>query len=365
MVTVFVPGVFDVFHVGHLSYLKRASEAGDYLVVGVQDDREVRRLKKVDPVIPLMERMTIIEHLCFVDEVVSYVDVFQGPLLAGLDVDVLAVGEEYGATGQYPDQKRTLQFCEKNGIRIHRIPRTRHVSSTLIRSRLQAFWNSRSELVKDLPAGVTVLGSHQGDQQRIAEQTVQEVALVVDQVASPEEKTLLDLGCGDGRQLVDLARSFRKVIGVDFAETLLEIARRRLDEAGLSGDLVVGNAVQYEPHQPIDVVLLSGLLPCIDDDQAARVAEKLRRHAQTGGQLFVRTSVGLERRIDVVNQYSSELKSRYTAYYRIDQEIIDLFAQNGWQLEHSEMLYQHRADSGVKWYQFGADADEQTRRFAA
>jgi glycerol-3-phosphate cytidylyltransferase len=365
MVTVFVPGVFDVFHVGHLSYLKRASEAGDYLVVGVQDDREVRRLKHVDPVIPLMERMTIIEHLRFVDEVISYVDVFQGPLLTGLEVDVLAVGEEYGSTDQYPDQKRTLQFCEENGIRVHRIPRTREISSTIIRKRLQSFWNSRSEHVKDLPAGVTVLGSHQGDQRLIVEQTSREVALVADQVVSPEDKVLLDLGCGDGRQLVDLARSFRKVIGVDFAESLLKLARRRLDEAGLSGELIVSDAIEYEPDQPIDVFLLSGLLPCIDDDQAARVADKLRRHAQAGRQLFVRTSVGLERRIDVVNQYSTELKSRYTAYYRTDEEIIGLFAKNGWQLESSEMLYQHRADSGVKWYQFSGIADEQMRRFAA
>ena len=365
MVTVFVPGVFDVFHVGHLNYLKQASEVGDYLIVGVQDDREVRRLKKIDPVIPLAERMTIIEHLRFVDEVVSYVDVFQGPLLTGLDVDVLAVGDEYGATDQYPDQKKTLQFCEANGIRIHRIPRTRRVSSTMIRDRLRSFWNSRSKLAEELPAGVTVLGSHQGDQLKGMEQTAREIRLVVDQVDSPEEKTLLDLGCGDGRQLVELARSFCKVIGVDFADGLLKLARRRLDDAGLSGDLVECDVVQYETDQPIDVILLSGLLPSIDDEQAARVAKKLQRHSRTGVQLFVRTSVGLEGRIDVVNQYSTELQSRYTAYYRTDEETIELFANHGWQLKRSEMLYQHRADSGVKWYQFGAKADEQTRRMVA
>lgn len=365
MVTVFVPGVFDVFHVGHLSYLKQAAAAGDYLIVGVHDDREVRRLKKIDPVIPLAERMAIIEHLRFVDEVISYVDVFQGPLLTGLGVDVLAVGEEYGVTNQYPDQRRTLQFCADHGIRVHRIPRTRHISSTIIRERLQTFWNSRSALVEDLPAGVTVLGTHQGDQRRIAEQTAQEVALVIDQVDSPGDKVLLDLGCGDGRQLVQLARSFRKVIGVDFAESLLDLARQRLDSAGLAGDLVLANAIEYEPDQPVDVFLLSGLLPCIDDVQAACVAEMLRHHSQAGRQLFVRTSIGLERRIDVVNQYSTELNSRYTAYYRTNEEILDLFARSGWRLERSEILYQHRADTGVKWYQFAAQTSAQTPRLAA
>jgi cytidyltransferase-like protein len=57
MTRVYVPGVFDVFHIGHLNYLKSASENGDYLIVAVQDDREIMKQKGVAVVTPLPERV--------------------------------------------------------------------------------------------------------------------------------------------------------------------------------------------------------------------------------------------------------------------------------------------------------------------
>lgn len=365
MVKVFAPGVFDVFHVGHLGYLKQASQAGDHLIVGVQDDRAVRRQKSVDPVIPLADRMTIIEHLCFVDEVISYVDIFQGPLLTGLDVDVLAVGEEYGATELYPDQQRTLDFCQQNGVRVHRIPRTEHVSSTNIRQQLRGFWNSRAKLADDLVSGVTVLGSSQGDQQLTAERTAYEVGLVVNNVQDTDRKTLLDLGCGDGRQLVELAKHFDNVIGVDYAGELLKLAQRKLDAARLEAQLIESDAITFSTDTSVDAILLSGLLPYMDDNQIHQILNNLDNHVRDGVQLFVRTSIGTERRIDVVNQFSQELGARYTAYYRTHAEIVDLFLEHGWRLERSEMLGQHRADSGVKWYEFTANTESQRKRLAA
>lgn len=133
MKRLFVPGVFDVFHVGRLNYLRNASEHGDYVIVGVQDDRAVKACKDIDPIVPLADRMSIVEALRFVDEAVSYKDVFQGPLLEGLAIDVFAAGQEYGASGDYPDQKKTLAFCRERGIEVVQIPCTQRVSSTQIR----------------------------------------------------------------------------------------------------------------------------------------------------------------------------------------------------------------------------------------
>ncbi len=365
MVRVFCPGVFDVFHVGHLNYIKRASEAGDYLIVGVHDDREVKRCKGIDPIIPLAERMAIIEHLRCVDEVVSYVAVFQGPLLEGLRIDVLAVGEEYGNNDDFPIQKETLAYCRRHGIKVVHIPRTRHISSTQIRTKLREFWQSRASRIEALPAGVTVLGSYQGHQQRIREATAREVGLVLDAVESPDQKTLLDLGCGDGRQLSELSQAFATVIGVDYAGELLEIARKRLADIGRTAKLIERNAVEFEMDAQVNVILLSGLLPCLDDEQAERIANNLRKHAQQGTQLFVRTSNGINGRINVVNQFSAELGSYYTAYYRTNEEVVRLFNQHGWQLEQTQSLYQHRPDTGVWWYQFRSSASQDRQSQAA
>ena len=366
MVRVFVPGVFDVFHIGHLNYLKNASSAGDYLIVGIQDDREVRKCKGIAPVIPLHERMAIIENLRFVDEVVSYMSAFQGPLLTGLGIDVLAVGEEYGNNEQFPEQKTTLAFCEENDVGVHRIPRTNEVSSTKIRAQLKSFWQSRAQMADDLPSGVTVLGTHNGNQNKVSEQTAHEIQLIMGSVENPQEKTLLDLGCGDGRQLIELCRSFGESTGVDYAGELLNLAGRRAQQESLPLDLVEADAVAYRGTKPVDVLVLSGLLPCIDDLQFAQLLRNLDTHSKPGTQLFVRTSIGTEKRLNVINQFSTDLNSYYTAYYRTEDEVIDTFTKRGWQLEKTEALYQHREDTRVAWYEFRymPHAEQELRRAA-
>jgi len=103
----------------------------------------------------------------------------------------------------------------------------------------------------------------------------------------------------------------------------------------------------------------------LDDEQAERIVSNLRRHAEQGAQLFVRTSNGLNGRINVVNQFSEVLGSNYTAYYRTNDEIVGLFSRVGWQLEQSLPLYQHRPDTGVWWYQFRSAASQGRQSQAA
>lgn len=352
MVRVFVPGVFDVFHIGHLNYLMAAAEEGDELIVGVQDDREVESAKGVPLVHPLAERIAIIEQLKCVDEVISYIDVFQGPLLEALEIDVFACGEEYGKDERFPVQRDTLAYCAENGIRVAHIPRTPEVSSTRVRSRLKEFWASRAAKDADLPAGVTVLGSFGGDQDKVSEETRREVELVLSSVEKPANCRLLDAACGDGRLLVHLASQFDHAVGIDYVGDLLSIAERRLDGAGLKAELFEADVTQFEYEGQFDVILLSGILPCLDDQQCRLMIEKLSDWASPNCKLLVRSSVGIEKRINVVNQYSSELKTRYTGYYRTVEETTALFTSIGWQQVEMMQLYQHREDTAVWWFDF-------------
>ena len=66
----YTTGVFDMFHVGHLNLIKRAKLECDYLIVGVSTDELVWKKKK-EPIIPFVERLAIVEHIEFVDEVVQ------------------------------------------------------------------------------------------------------------------------------------------------------------------------------------------------------------------------------------------------------------------------------------------------------
>ena len=89
-------GCFDVLHVGHVRYLAGARELGDVLVVGVNSDAQVERLKGPGrPIMSANERAELVDSL----ESVTYVTVFDEPtveeLLLALKPDVHAKGTDY------------------------------------------------------------------------------------------------------------------------------------------------------------------------------------------------------------------------------------------------------------------------------
>ena len=81
MKRVFRPGIFDLFHIGHLNCIKEASKYGDELIIGVQDDRVVEENKGVKPTIPLAHRIQILSHLKGVNRVISYKGSNLSPIL--------------------------------------------------------------------------------------------------------------------------------------------------------------------------------------------------------------------------------------------------------------------------------------------
>jgi len=93
---VFANGCFDLLHVGHVRYLEAARSLGDLLVVGVNGDEAVRRLKgEGRPVLPERERAELVAALRAVD----YVTIFHEPtvmeLLLALRPDIHAKGTDY------------------------------------------------------------------------------------------------------------------------------------------------------------------------------------------------------------------------------------------------------------------------------
>ena len=89
-------GCFDLLHVGHVRYLKAARGLGDALVVALNSDASVRRLKGPGrPVIPADERAELIGALASVDLVVVFDDDSAEALIARLRPDVHAKGTDY------------------------------------------------------------------------------------------------------------------------------------------------------------------------------------------------------------------------------------------------------------------------------
>jgi len=97
---VFTNGCFDIIHAGHVGYLKEAKKQGDRLIVAINDDESVKRLKgKGRPINPIDRRMAVVSGLESVDWVVSFTEDTPENLLLELKPDLLIKGGDYGIEG--------------------------------------------------------------------------------------------------------------------------------------------------------------------------------------------------------------------------------------------------------------------------
>ncbi len=132
----YVPGAWDMFHIGHLNILKRARENCDWLVAGVVTDDALFQMKGKYPIIPFEERLAIVEAIGLVDEAV--VDHSQNKLEVWERVhfDVLFKGDDWRGTAKGAKLERDLVAV---GARVEYFPYTLHTSSTELR-RVLAEW---------------------------------------------------------------------------------------------------------------------------------------------------------------------------------------------------------------------------------
>jgi len=129
---VFVGGVWDLFHVGHLNILEKAKRYGTILIVGVSTDELVLRYKGIYPVIPLAQRMRILKSLACVDFVVSQSVLADVGLLEDWDVDVFVTGEDWKDKRNPPEGYAWI----KENLEMIFLPRTEGISSTSIKKEL-------------------------------------------------------------------------------------------------------------------------------------------------------------------------------------------------------------------------------------
>lgn len=117
MTRVYTSGVFDLFHVGHLSVLKKAKEFGDYLIVGVHSDEDVESYKR-SPIIPLEQRCEIIRNIKCVDEVIV------APLTPNNDesfykmnkIDIHVAGDNMEHMYKLPHEMGIMRYVPRNPL---------------------------------------------------------------------------------------------------------------------------------------------------------------------------------------------------------------------------------------------------------
>lgn len=93
---VFTNGCFDILHLGHVDYLEKGREKGDKLIVGLNSDASVNRLKgSKRPIVPEVSRLMVLASLMFVDAVVVFDEDTPLDLISELKPDILIKGNDY------------------------------------------------------------------------------------------------------------------------------------------------------------------------------------------------------------------------------------------------------------------------------
>lgn len=131
---VFTNGCFDILHAGHISYLEKARAEGDLLVIGLNTDASVKRLKGASrPIIPEAERARLLAALACVDYVIPFSEDTPKQLIEAVAPDVLAKGADYSL-----DKIVGADFVMTRGGEVKRIEFVDGLSTSEIIRRIQA-----------------------------------------------------------------------------------------------------------------------------------------------------------------------------------------------------------------------------------
>ena len=124
----YVPGVYDLFHIGHLKFIKKAKELhNSYLIIGIQSDKSVFKQKQKECILNENERKSFINELQIADNVIIYDNINQTDFLKKYKIDIFVIGEGYGSSNEH---KNTLHYCKENKIEVALIERTKTISTS-------------------------------------------------------------------------------------------------------------------------------------------------------------------------------------------------------------------------------------------
>lgn len=130
---VFTNGCFDILHAGHVRYLKKARSMGDFLVIGLNSDKSIKRIKgKSRPIVPEGERAEVLSGLESVDMIVLFNDDTPIKLIESIKPDILAKGSDW-AKGKIVGE----DFVKSEGGRVARVRLVKGKSTTNIINKIE------------------------------------------------------------------------------------------------------------------------------------------------------------------------------------------------------------------------------------
>ena len=131
---VFTNGCYDILHPGHVELLAQCRSLGDHVVLGLNSDASVRRLKGADrPVNDQLSRAVVLAGLSFVDAIIIFEEDTPLELITQIKPDVLVKGGDYQAS-----EIVGADVVKKNGGEVRIIPLVKGFSTTAVIDRMRS-----------------------------------------------------------------------------------------------------------------------------------------------------------------------------------------------------------------------------------
>jgi glycerol-3-phosphate cytidylyltransferase len=137
---VYTGGTFDLFHAGHVNFLKRCKEiAGELgsVVVSLNTDEFIKEYKGKPPVVSFSDRMAVLKACKYVDQVIANSGGADSkPTILQVSPNIIAIGTDWARRDYYKQMQFTQDWLDEKDMSLIYIPYTKGISSTEIKTRL-------------------------------------------------------------------------------------------------------------------------------------------------------------------------------------------------------------------------------------
>ncbi len=138
---VYSGATFDLFHAGHVSFLKQCKELAGQdgeVIVALNRDEFIAAYKGKPPVMTFRERAAVVGACRYVDQVIeNWGDENSAEVIDAIDPDLIVIGSDWARRDYYAQMQFDQDWLDERGIGLCYIPYTQGISSTDIKSRLR------------------------------------------------------------------------------------------------------------------------------------------------------------------------------------------------------------------------------------
>ena len=135
---VYTGGTFDLFHRGHVNFLRQCKEIGDTVIVSLNTDEFIYRYKGEYPIVSYEDRKAVLLSCKYVDKVIPNSEGEDSkPTILSVNPKFIVIGSDWAKKDYYKQMNFTQQWLDDNGYILIYIPYSENISTSLIKKKLK------------------------------------------------------------------------------------------------------------------------------------------------------------------------------------------------------------------------------------